>query len=95
MKKLVIAAALVVTGFAATAANAMPAVSFSKSPSSVVQVDYACGRGFHITPWGECRSNGWRRPPPPYWGHHRPPPPPHWDRHRPRDWHGHRRYYDE
>ncbi|WP_409566591.1 GCG_CRPN prefix-to-repeats domain-containing protein [Rhizobium leguminosarum] len=39
------------------------------------QVDYSCGRGFHLTPWGVCRPNGWRRSPPPYWGH-RPPPPP-------------------
>ena len=95
MKKLIITAALVISGFVATAANAMPTVAFSKAPSSVVHVDYACGRGFHVTPWGECRPNGWRRPPPPYWGHHRPPPPPYWDRHRPRDWHRHHRYYDE
>lgn len=98
MRRLVIAAALVASGFAATAANAMPTVSFSKAPSSVVRVDYECGRGFHVTPWGECRPNRWRRPPPPppYWGHHRPaywggyhrpPPPP--------PWHHHHRYYGD
>ncbi|WP_454853711.1 GCG_CRPN prefix-to-repeats domain-containing protein [Rhizobium binxianense] len=56
-----------------------------------ISVDWACGRGWHQTPWGDCRPN-WRRPPPPppryvyrrgwdgprEW-HHRPPPP-RWER---------------
>ncbi len=50
----------------------------------VTKVDYACGRGWHLNRWGECRRN-WRRPPPvafyggpPRWG---------WER-RHRDWDG-------
>lgn len=90
MKKLIIASAILIGGLVSTAANAMPAVAIAKAPTSIVQVDYACGRGYHQTPWGDCRSNGWRRPPPPprYYGHHRPPPP-YWDR---RD--RHHRHYD-
>lgn len=55
----------------------------------VVRVDYACGRGWHLSRHGICRPNRpppppprWHRPPPrwddrPHWhGHHRPPPPP-------------------
>lgn len=44
--------------------GAMPAVS---SPP-VTQVDYACGRGWHLNDWNECVRNRWRPPPP-------PPPP--------------------
>ncbi|WP_437179078.1 GCG_CRPN prefix-to-repeats domain-containing protein [Neorhizobium galegae] len=38
------------------------------------KVDWACGRGYHMNPWGDCRPNHWRPPPPPrYYGHR-------WDR---------------
>lgn len=93
MKKLVIAAAILIGGFVSTAANAMPTVAIATTPTTVIQVDYACGRGYHQTPWGDCRPN-WRRPPPPprYYGWaRRPPPPPYW---REREWHRHHRYYD-
>lgn len=40
--------------------GAMPAVS---SPP-VTQVDYACGRGWHLNDWNECVRNRWHRPPP-------------------------------
>ena len=90
MKKLMIATAILIGGLVSTAANAMPVVSITKAPTSIVQVDYACGRGYHQTPWGDCRRNGWRRPPPPprFYGHHRPPPP-YWGH---RDWRRHHHY---
>ncbi|MGA1801335.1 GCG_CRPN prefix-to-repeats domain-containing protein [Rhizobium sp. HT1-10] len=92
MKKLIVASAILIGGFVSTAANAMPAVSITTTPTSVIQVDYVCGRGYHQTPWGDCRPN-WRRPPPPerYYGWHRPPPPPYWGE---RQWRRHHRYYD-
>jgi hypothetical protein len=95
MKKLMIASAILIGGFISTAAEAMPTGapmgSVASTPSNLVQVDYACGPGFHQTPWGDCRRNGWRRPPPPprFYGHHRPPPRD-WDR---REWH--HRYYND
>lgn len=47
------------------AALAMPlgaAPGVSSPP--VVQVDYACGRGWHLNDWNECVRNRWHRPPP-------------------------------
>jgi len=82
----VLATALVLGGVAASTAQAMPSpapIDAAKT-SQIVNVDYACGRGWHLTRWGECRPN-WRRPPPvafyggpPRWG---------WER-RHRDWDG-------
>ncbi|MDB5657382.1 MAG: hypothetical protein JWQ94_4995 [Tardiphaga sp.] len=61
----------------ASAAVAMPMASIADAPTGVLQVDYACGPGRHETSWGDCRPNGWRRPPPRYdEGWDRPPPPP-------------------
>jgi hypothetical protein len=51
----------------------------------VVKIDYACGRGWHLSRHGVCRPN---RPPPPPPRWHRPPP--RWDD-RPHHWHGHDR----
>ncbi|WFS01948.1 GCG_CRPN prefix-to-repeats domain-containing protein [Rhizobium tumorigenes] len=94
MKNMIIASAILVGGLFATGASAMPAVSIAKAPTVVVQVDYVCGPGFHQTPWGDCRRNGWRRGPPPppprFYGHHRPPPP-YWGDRR---WRHHRHYDD-
>lgn len=89
MKKLIIASAILIGGLVSTAANAMPVGAVTTAPTHIVQVDYACGPGYHQTPWGDCRRNGWRRPPPPprFYGHHRPPP--YWGH---RDWH--QRHYD-
>lgn len=85
MRKTMIAIAIALSGLGVSVAEAMPMAAVqSGATNNVVQVDYACGRGFHITPWGDCRPN-WRRPPPPPpryerryyrdygWGH-RPPP---------------------
>ena len=89
MKNLIIASAILIGGLVSTAANAMPAISIARAPTTIVQVDYACGPGYHQTPWGDCRRNGWRRPTPPprFYGHHRPPPP--WEH---REWRRHRHY---
>jgi hypothetical protein len=85
MKLSVIVAAFLFGGLAATSVDAMPiaAPAIAEQASPVVKVDYACGRGWHLTPWGACRPNEWRRPPPRYWGH-RPPPPYGWGYYRPR-----------
>lgn len=77
MRKTMIAIAIAMSGFGISAAEAMPiAAAPAGVTNNVQQVDYACGRGYHITRWGECRPN-WRRPPPPRYYHgwgHRPPP---------------------
>lgn len=92
MRLSVIVTALALGGFAASAAQAMPAPAIDAgSPSSVVKVDYACGPGWHVTPYGHCRPNARYRPapPPPYWGHR--PPPWAWGGYHP---HGYRPYND-
>jgi hypothetical protein len=105
MRKTMIAMAIALSGFVVSGAEAMPMAAVqSGATNSIVQVDYACGRGYHVTPWGDCRPN-WRRPPPPRyerryersygWGH-RPPPRYGWrdDRgHRPPPWARDRGYY--
>jgi hypothetical protein len=94
MKLRAIAAALLIGLPAVSAAEAMPVAPVEHGQlNKAVLIDYACGRGFHITPWGDCRPN-WRRPPPPRpryvyrerrYGWDRPPPP--WAyRHYRRDW---------
>jgi hypothetical protein len=93
MKSSLIATALVLAGLAASSAEAMPVAAGPAGvgkEAPVVRIDYACGRGWHVTPWGECRPNRWRRPPPPYYWGHRPPPRYGWGDYRPRyhrDWH--------
>ncbi|RUM24584.1 hypothetical protein EFQ99_17620 [Rhizobium vallis] len=84
MKALSLAAALLAGSLSIGTAEAMPVGSINVQ-SNIVKADYACGRGWHLTPWGECRRN-WRRPPPmafyggpPRWG---------WERHHRRDWDG-------
>jgi len=75
MRISVIATALILGGVAASAAQAMPApapVDAAKM-SEVVKVDYACGRGWHMTPWGHCRPNRYA-PPPRDWNRRGPPP---------------------
>jgi hypothetical protein len=63
MKKMIFASVILFGGLVATAASAMPAVSFEKPASDVIKVDWACGRGLHETPWGGCRPNRWGLPP--------------------------------
>lgn len=82
MKTLSIAAALLAGSLSIGTAEAMPSGTINVQ-SNVTTVDYACGRGWHVTPWGACRPNR-RRPPAvvfyggPRWG---------WERQR-RDWDG-------
>lgn len=62
MKALSIAAALLAGSLSFGTAQAMPMGTINVQ-SNITTVDYACGRGWHLTRWGECRRN-WRRPPP-------------------------------
>ncbi|KAA0699080.1 hypothetical protein DTW90_06430 [Neorhizobium sp. P12A] len=92
MRLSLIAGVLLLGGMIAPSVEAMPLVAepavAQKAPAAI-QVDYACGRGWHLNRWGECRRNEWRGPPPGYWGHRPPPPPPDdWrSDYRPRYWH--------
>jgi len=74
-------AAVIAAGLGlATTADAAP---FSPLPlpdqggATIERVDYECGPGWHLNPWGHCRPNrpqGWG-----YrggWGYGPPPPPP-------------------
>lgn len=75
MRLSVITTAVLLGGLAVSSAQAMPtavAPAHVEKNAAVINVDYACGRGWHVTPWGECRPNGWRRPPPRYWDDRRP-----------------------
>ena len=100
MRMRMIAAAIAMFGFGASMAEAMPIAPVNGiAAQNTVLVDYACGRGYHLTPWGNCRPN-WRQPPPPRYGWryersygwgNRPPPRHGWrdDRswdHRPPPW---------
>ncbi len=86
MRITTIALAIAMSGFGVSMAEAMPmpAVDSGTAAGNVVKVDYACGRGYHLSRWGNCRPN-WRQPPPPRYygggyGYGRPrwdrPPPP-------------------
>ncbi|WP_440412675.1 GCG_CRPN prefix-to-repeats domain-containing protein [Neorhizobium petrolearium] len=88
MRIIIITAVMIAGSLIGTATNAMP-IGHVKAPtaSPVVSVDWACGRGYHLNRWGECRPNRWRSPPRRHYG---------WD--RPRGWHhGHhpRRHWRE
>ncbi|KQV10535.1 hypothetical protein ASC97_17520 [Rhizobium sp. Root1203] len=100
MRMTTIALAIAMSGFGVSIAEAMPIAPIeSGATKNAVLVDYACGRGYHLTPWGNCRPN-WRQPPPPRYGWryersygwgNRPPPRHGWrdDRswdHRPPPW---------
>ncbi|MBB3312449.1 hypothetical protein FHT78_004231 [Rhizobium sp. BK196] len=97
MRKLLVTVALLAAGVTAGAANAAP-VGRVTAPAvaNVMTVDYACGRGYHLSPRGFCRPNRWAPPPPRFYGWDRP----HrgweyrrygrWDRDR--DWREYRRY---
>lgn len=66
MRKLMLSAALIIVGLFASSANAMPTGNQSAPGNSLVQkADYACGRGYHLSPRGYCRPNG---PPRGYYG---------------------------
>lgn len=68
MRMTTIALAIAMSGFGVSIAEAMPIAPVeSGATKNAVLVDYACGRGYHLTPWGNCRPN-WRQPPPPRYG---------------------------
>ncbi|MBB3660119.1 hypothetical protein FHX15_005388 [Rhizobium sp. BK650] len=68
MRKLLITIALLVAGLASGAATAAPVASVAvPNKPNVLTVDYACGRGYHLSPRGFCRPNRWA-PPPSYYG---------------------------
>ncbi|MBB3594056.1 hypothetical protein FHX08_004459 [Rhizobium sp. BK529] len=68
MRKILITTALLMAGMAAEAANATPVGRLTApAASSVMTVDYACGRGYHLSPRGFCRPNRWAPPPPRYY----------------------------
>ncbi len=59
MRKMILSVGLVLGTLFATGANAMPVGQPSAPQALKVQtVDYACGRGFHLSPRGYCRPNG-------------------------------------
>ncbi|MGF9563016.1 hypothetical protein [Neorhizobium sp. JUb45] len=83
MRGLILSAGIVLGTLLGGGANAMPIGQPAAPAAAAVQnVDYACGRGFHLSPRGFCRPN---RPPPRYerrWDRHE-----HWrDRRDRREW---------
>lgn len=97
MRMTTIAAAVAIFGFGGSIAQAMPIATIDHAPAAKAElVDYACGRGFHLSQWGNCRPD-WRRPPPPRYryarpyrdGYYRPPPRYGWREERAYGW-GHR-----
>ncbi|NTG39513.1 GCG_CRPN prefix-to-repeats domain-containing protein [Rhizobium rhizogenes] len=94
MRLSVFAIAAVLGGLAVSSAEAMPvsatgsitAVVRTAAEAPVVKVDYACGRGWRLTRWGECRPRRWG--PPRGYGYYRPAPPPPWG------YYGHRPHRD-
>jgi hypothetical protein len=62
MKKILFAIAVAgVSATAMTTAQAMPLDAPRDLNEPLVQIDYKCGPGWHVNPWGHCRPN--RRPP--------------------------------
>jgi len=97
MRKFILAATLMIAGLVGGgSANAMPIgnVAPPAAASNVVTVDYACGRGYHLSPSGYCRPNRWAPPPRPRYYSHRWDRRDHWDRRGPprRDWRDRREY---
>ncbi|MDR6665756.1 GCG_CRPN prefix-to-repeats domain-containing protein [Rhizobium sp. 1399] len=89
MRKLLVTVALLAAGITAGAANAAPVGNVTAlAASNVITVDYACGRGYHLSPRGFCRPNRWAPPPRRYYGWDRSYG---WDRPH-RGWREYRRY---
>jgi hypothetical protein len=90
MRKIVLGAVLLISGLMGSSANAMPiAQQMIRDTTDIQTVDYACGRGYHLSPRGFCRPNG----PPRYereWGRHE------WrERQARREWHERRAWERE
>ncbi|WP_376776093.1 GCG_CRPN prefix-to-repeats domain-containing protein [Rhizobium populisoli] len=96
MRKIMLAATLMISGIlGGGSANALPFGNVdTPRASNVVTVDYACGRGYHITPRGNCRPNRWEPPPRPRYYSDRAERRDRWERHGPprRDWRERRIY---
>lgn len=77
MRNSTIGVIVLFAGLIGSQANAMPmgAPAVSAVSTDVVRVDWACGPGWHRTPWGECAPGDWRRGPPRRDWDDRPPPP--------------------
>lgn len=89
MRKLLVTIALLAAGITAGAANAAPVGSMTApAASNIITVDFACGRGYHLSPRGFCRPNRWAPPPRRYYGWDRSYG---WDRPH-RGWREYRRY---
>ncbi|MDP9573951.1 UNVERIFIED_ORG: hypothetical protein J2W66_004454 [Agrobacterium larrymoorei] len=59
MRNIVLGAALLISGLMGASANAMPlAQPLARDTTDIQAVDYACGRGYHLSPRGFCRPNG-------------------------------------
>lgn len=59
MRNIVIGATLLISGLMGASANAMPmAPALGQDQTDIQNVDYACGRGYHLSPRGFCRPNG-------------------------------------
>ncbi len=59
MRNVVLGAALLISGLMGASANAMPlAQPLAPDTTDIQTVDYACGRGYHLSPRGFCRPNG-------------------------------------
>ncbi|MGI2030834.1 GCG_CRPN prefix-to-repeats domain-containing protein [Rhizobium panacihumi] len=97
MRGLILSAGLILGTVFGSGANAMPIGQPAAPNTSAVQsVDYACGRGFYLSPRGICRPH---RPPPRYerrWDRRE-----HWrdrrewrERRERREWREHRRNRD-
>lgn len=94
MKHILITSALLTGCFLSGAASAMtmPELNRPATGRSAVLIDYACGPGWHLSQWNDCRPN-YTRPPPRYvyhrnyYGWYGPPgwrdrgPPPGWRHH--------------
>ncbi|WP_075637758.1 GCG_CRPN prefix-to-repeats domain-containing protein [Rhizobium oryziradicis] len=59
MRKIILSAGIILASLVANTVYAMPSVQSPRPAASYVEkVDYACGRGFHLSPRGYCRPNG-------------------------------------
>lgn len=59
MRGIILSVGVIIGTLVSGGANAMPVGQPSAPATSAVQnVDYACGRGYHLSPRGHCRPNG-------------------------------------
>lgn len=68
------ASILLAAGTMTSAASALPVPPAPKVPGAITQVGWACGPGWHLTPWGNCAPNRPFYRPWGYWGGYWGPP---------------------